>query len=84
MELIAGDLILTLEDIRNLHAGAVLAIPPGATVLASQVWFDTVNALEEAGKWEEAEQARDAFFALPRERVEIPGQDPWGDRHDPA
>ena len=69
MELIERDLILSLDDIRALHAGEVLPIPPNATVLVSEVYLHTTDELE----GEEWEKARDRFNRFPR-----------GERHDPA
>ncbi len=71
MELIATDFILSLDDIRALHAGAVLPIPRGATVLVSQVWLDTMeeNETMEGEAWE---KARDAFWDAPREHSDLP------------
>ncbi len=71
MELINTDLILSLDDIRALHGGAVLPIPRGATVLVSQVWLDTMEE-HEAREGEEWAQARDAFWNAPREHSDLP------------
>ena len=62
MELIERDLILSLDDIRALHAGGVLPIPRGATVLVSEVWLRTSDEMD----GEEWEAARDAFNRAPR------------------
>ncbi len=62
MELIETDLILSLDDIRALHAGELLRIPPGATVLVSQVWMDTIEAMP-MDQWE---AAVDRFNHAPR------------------
>ncbi len=71
MELITTDLILSLDDIRALHGGAVLPIPRGATVLVSQVWLDTMeeNAQTEGEAWEKAQAA---FWNAPREHSDLP------------
>ncbi len=69
MELIGTDFILSLDDIRALHAGAVLPIPRGATVLVSEVWLRTMDDDMSLEEWE---KARDAFNAAPREHSDLP------------
>jgi len=71
MELIERDLILSLDDIRAMHAGEVLPIPRGATVLVSEVWLRTTDEME----GEEWEAARDRFTAAPREHSDLPDAD---------
>ena len=71
MELIKRDLILSLDDIRSLHAGTLLPIPRDARVLVSEVWLNTMVALE-GEAWE---RARDQFNAVPRGEDDDPAGD---------